>query len=356
MYRQEVEPVARGEFFQFCWLTVGENDFDLAVIDAGNVYPRSFHTVDDEREIVAIENEYVTCSPVHVDSGGDEWIDVTVTVENAVSVAINDAIEWNVPDGWEVEPPTSPVLVEPGGMGEFPFSVRNSGNVYPAPRLVLTYPLSNGMEIETDIPIPVTRSATAARLGARPTIDGVLAEPCWADAAAVTRFYPAYEGYDVDGGTEFRFGYDDEHLYVSVVCYDQLITDLEASAEERDGTVYREDCVGLFLQPDTERMVVYQIYFSTLGTVFDQRIEFDESLIYTADRVWDGEYEAAARVSEDRWVLEAAIPFDALGVSSIDGGLWRVNFRRKQQRTNASADWQVPIDYNPSTFGELIFE
>jgi len=356
MYRNETEPVARGEFFQFCWLTVDDDGFELAVIDAGSVYPADFHTVEDEREIVAIESDYVSVSPVRVAGAAGEAVEVVVTVENHAPVAIDDAITWEMPQGWEIEPSVAPVVVESGEVGEFVFSVVPPESVFPAPALALTYPMSNGMEVVTDIPLRVVRTAGAARFRATPAIDGALAEPCWGGATPVTRLYPAYDDSEVDGGTEFRFGFDDTYLYISAVCHEPMVDEIVAAGEERDSAVYRDDCVGLFIQPVADEMVVYQVYVNPLGTIFDQRIDFNEAMVYTTDPTWDGELDVATRVSEDRWVVEAAIPLSELGAIIGDDDVWRVNFRRKQQRIQAVEDWQVPIDYNPKTFGELVLE
>ena len=182
MYRAETEPISRGEFFQFCWLTVDEDGFDLAVIDAGNIYPIDFHTVDDDHEIVAIESDYVAISPLRVSDTVGGAGEITVTVENTASVAVDDAITWSMPDGWSVLPETVPVVVEPGETAQFTFDVLPPESVFPAPSLALTYPMSNGMEVVTDIPLRVMRTADAVRLDTPPTIDGALAERCWADA------------------------------------------------------------------------------------------------------------------------------------------------------------------------------
>jgi len=354
--RPETEPVARGEFFQFCWVTVHEDDVDLAIIDAGNVYPVDFHTLDDEGEIATIESNYVFGSPVRVSGAAREAADVIVTVENHGPVVIDDAITWNMPEGWEIAPTAAPVVVEPGETGEFAFSVLPPDSVFPAPSLALTYPMSNGMELVTDIPLRVVRTARAARFRTAPVIDGTLDEDCWASATPVTRLYPAYEDSDIDGGTEFRFGFDDRNLYVSAVCHEPMVSEITAANEERDSAVYRDDCVGLFLQPAADEMVVSQIYCNPLGAVFDQRIEFNDAMVYTTDLTWDGEYDTAARVGEDQWVVEAAIPLSELGVAAADAGVWHANFRRKQQRVQGVEDWQIPIDYDPNTFGELVLE
>ncbi len=356
MERMETEPVARGEFFQFAWVTVREDGLDLAVIDAGNVYPLDFHTVDNQREITAIESEYVAVTPLRLDEGATDTLDVVVRIENGASVPLEDVVRWSAPGLWAVEPASRPVSLEPGEAREFEFRMCPPESIFPAPSLSVNYPLSNGMEVLAEVPLRVMRRAEAALFGSAPAIDGALTEPCWLAAQPVTRLYPAYDEdeCDIDGDTEFRFGHDDENLYLSAVCHEPAIDAIVAESVERDGPVYRDDCVGFFIQPDTDEMTVYQVYASPEGTVFDQRITYDESMIYTADVSWDGDFEAASRIGEDRWVFEAAIPLSELGVALGESDVWRINFRRKQQRTFGVEDWQVPLDYHPNTLGELV--
>ena len=140
------------------------------------------------------------------------------------------------------------------------------------------------------------------------------------------------------------------------IAIDPEMVNVTANIEERDGPVYGEDCVGYFFQPNPDKMTVYQIYVNPLGTVFDQEITFDETMWYTANREWDGEYEVATQRTDDRWSVEIRVPLAQIGGDIGQFPAWGANFRRKQARTSASADWQVPIDYDPNTFGEVAFE
>ena len=73
---------------------------------------------------------------------------------------------------------------------------------------------------------------------------------------------------------------------------------------------------------------------------------------FAGDRAWNIECEAAASRGEGEWTLEAAIPFAALAEHAPRAGEeWRVNFRRKEIEKGSTADWQVPIDYNPGDVG-----
>jgi len=89
----------------------------------------------------------------------------------------------------------------------------------------------------------------------------------------------------------------------------------------------------------------------------DQRISVAGGVVAGADLKWSGTYEVKTTRNGDNWTLEAAIPLAALGVESAQrGDEWQVNFRRKQKRVNSSADWQVPISYDPATYGRLVYK
>ncbi|MBC8450797.1 hypothetical protein H8D73_01135, partial [bacterium] len=241
-----------------------------------------------------------------------------------------------------------------GESAEFPVRLRNLGELYPVPDFSLTYPLTNGRTIDATVPLHVVRSAFAHKLSPAPAIDA--ANDDWPETASISRFYSAYEGYEVEGKTAFSFGHDADNLYVVAICDDPEAESIQAAVKKRDGPVYADDCIGFFFHPDPDEMVVYQVYVNPQGTVFDQRITFDENMRYTVDASWDGEYEIACRMTDDGWRAEVKLPFSAFGVGSGEAGVWGLNFRRKQHRTQSQADWQVPIDYNPKTFGELTLE
>jgi hypothetical protein len=231
----------------------------------------------------------------------------------------------------------------------------NSGDLYPLPRMSCRYPLSNGRTLDVDLPARVMRTALGARTDTPPVIDGDVSDTCWESCSAVTRLNPGYDE-PVEGETEFAFACDADNLYLSAVCYDPKMVDVTSDVTDRDGPVYSDDCIGYFLQPNPDSMVVYQIYVNPAGAVFDQKITFDESMWYDANRAWDGEYDVATQSVDNRWSVEMKIPLSQLGGDIEKNPVWRVNFRRKQARTGTTSDWQVPIDYNPRTFGELEFK
>ena len=355
MYRSAEQPVTRGEFFQFGWVTVTSPGYELAVVDLGSIYPRDVVTQDNVREIDRVENELVTVGAVRIYDDTSVRSTVDVAVKNITDGVIDDVVVWDIPEGWTVEPQEAIVTVGPGRTETLTFMVFNTGDLYPVPRLGCRYPLSNGRLLDVDLPARVMRTATGRITSQPPVIDGDPSDACWTGCTPVSELHAAYDER-VEGGTEFSFACDSDNLYLSAICFDPDMVNMTANIEERDGAVYGEDCVGYFFQPNPDETTVYQIYVNPLGTVFDQMITFDETMWYTADREWDGEYEVATKRTDNRWSVEVRIPLDQMGGDIETFPVWRTNFRRKQARTGAVDDWQVPIDYDPGTFGELVFE
>jgi hypothetical protein len=336
-------------------VTVWPDRHQVAIVDLGGIYPRDVVTEAVLSEVARIEADQVSVTPIPYIENTSARAQVTVAIRNDSAEAVDDVLAWDSPGGWVMEPAETRVAVAPGEVGEYSFLALNTGALYPTPSLSFEYPMSDGRPLEVSLPLRAVRTVTAARFAAAPTIDGRLDEPCWNGAGSVTQLFPPYEEA-VEGETRLLFGHDAENLYIAASCSDQAMDRLAAAVADRDGAVFGEDCVGFFLQPDRDDMTVYQIYWNPLATAFDQKISFDASMSYTTDRTWDGEYEAVAARDADRWVIELRIPVATLGGAAEPGSVWGLNFRRKQARTMASADWQVPIDYNPRSFGELVFE
>src|SRR5688572_12682195 len=98
---------------------------------------------------------------------------------------------------------------------------------FPSTALADQAPQTNRAEIGVTGPRPV---ATARRVTETPTIDGLLDEPVWQLAAPLTDFVQAdpLEGQPASERTEVRILYDDNAIFVGVICYDsdpsQIIT------------------------------------------------------------------------------------------------------------------------------------
>lgn len=351
------DPGPTGLLYHFVWVTVDKNGIEIAPVKLGSVLPWDEVTVADLKttdKIALMGIEFPKPVGINEDLSAADG-DVTLKVSNpSPSLAIQDTLRWTVSSGWSIEPAKAAVNIPSGQNASFKFKVKNQKRLYPVPKVALRFPYAPGKSYESEDVLAVARKAYAYRAAKPPVIDGKLSEAIWQK--------PAIRFFSPDGGpagidsTFFYFSYDAKNLYLAVRCRESKMEELTAKMTKRDEIVAGEDCVGFFFQPDTAKGLVYQIYFNPLGTVFDQKITVGQDRQIDSDPAWNGTYEVKTAKGAREWTLEAAIPLAQLGVSAKPGDVWRLNFRRKQKRLNTSGDWQVPIAYDPRSYGWLMMK
>jgi len=349
-------PGPSGLDYHYIWMTVDRDDVNIAVMNKGSVLDWKEITADERKDAQKMSRLAVKqVEPVKFDYNMEIMDSVAIIRVNNLSdsLYIKDSLRWSFSDGWEINPPAFPVEIRAGSRATTFFRIKNIGDKFPVPEFSIDMPYAEGKTFTVAKPLLIARTAHCMPADKKPKIDGDISEIFWA--------YPnenLFHSNDEFGGfdpVKFYFAYDADNLYIAAKCMESKPDSIIANVKERDGAIYGEDCIGYFFQPVTDTAIVYQIYINPLGTVFDQLITFDSMGYSSGDRSWNGDYEIKTARGEDFWSVEARIPlkqFDVIGEASKE---WRLNFRRKQKRINAAADWQTPIDYNPETFGRLVF-
>jgi len=172
----------------------------------------------------------------------------------------------------------------------------------------------------------------AERLTAPIRLDGVLDEPVWSSAPAITAFTQRdpVEGAPPHQKTEVRLAYDEAALYVGARMYDTAPESVLVRMSRRDDVVPC-DAFCLYLDPLHDRRSGYYFLVSAAGTRSDGTLNNDS----WDDNSWDGVWEAKTRVDSLGWTVEMRIPYSQLRfASSGNHCLWGVNFRRVLQRYN----------------------
>ncbi len=350
------QPGPTGLMYHFLWVTIDRNRISMAPIKMGAVLPWDEVKATDRLTIRRL-TESIVDFPAPLLVGDDIVVsaqELAVIFSNAdAEHALEDTARWDVPDGWSVKPATMPVSLGPDETITLSYAVRSEGPLYPVPILSLDVPYREGRAFSLERYLPIARTARCSKTDASPTIDGAVDDGCWNHP--VSRLYAPDGQIAHTDSTCFYFSHDDSTLYLAVYCKEAEIDSMTANVVDRDGPIYGEDCVGYFLQPDTSSSVIYQIYFNPLGAVFDRRITLDAQGGFDADVGWNGEYDVETLRGQGFWSIEVAIPLDTFGAITSDEQ-WRINFRRKQKRLNTSADWQIPIAYNPEGLGYLRME
>jgi len=164
-----------------------------------------------------------------------------------------------------------------------------------------------------------------------PRIDGHIEEGEWSDGAMITGLMTFPEPNPACNQPFVFVKYDNDKLYVAFKSRFDSGHSLLASISRRDGPVWIDDTVALYIDPYNGREMDKYIAFigNSAGVFLDSKNE---------DVSWDGAWEFENVVREGLWTSEIAIPFKELGVSSPgEGQKWGMNFCRGVQ--TPSSEW-----------------
>lgn len=289
--------------------------------------------------------------PLDISEGEAGTAVVPLILTNFGFGPVSDSLGWEVPDGWSVTAPGRLEFADGDGAVVDVVLARSEELIFPVPVAKARVAYAPGKGVAVSAPLRVRRTARAVRC--RPDIDGQLREKLWRDPA--TRLFRSNGKPTPAESTAFLFAWEDDNLYLAAFCRESRPESLRVAATGQDGPVYGDDCVGWFLQPDPLTHRVYQFYVNPAGAVFDQAIAISEDGIVSADRAWHAECELKTAQGKDWWSVEVRLPVAQFGVKTGAGQAWGVNFRRKQPRLG-TADWHLPVSYDPDTFGRLLME
>ena len=196
--------------------------------------------------------------------------------------------------------------------------------------------------------------AKVPRFEKAPTLDGKLDDPCWDQAARLGAFAPYGAKKNVER-TEVLLGYDDENLYVAMICHHQGNLPTPTLEGRRDGSVFTEsDSAGFMLQPEGHAYGHMLVDYA--GNIMDER--------NAGGLDWDPAFPMAIHEEEKAWTLEVAVPFEELRSLPMDadpkrGTVWRGNFYRFYAHRGETSSWSDTHGnrfHNTAFFGVLEFE
>ncbi|MEM9170678.1 MAG: carbohydrate binding family 9 domain-containing protein, partial [Pseudomonadota bacterium] len=171
--------------------------------------------------------------------------------------------------------------------------------------------------------------------GPPPTIDGDLSDPAWREAATTEAFYQVVpEVGPPSEKTRAYIAYDDRHLYIALYMFDREPSAITRNLMERDPPLQDDDGVRVIIDPFGTNRDGFFFAMNPNGARNDALIENNNTFRDQWDTVWRGK----ARVVEDGWVAEMAIPFQSM---SFDRNLenWGFQIVRTIRRKNEEIRW-----------------
>ena len=202
----------------------------------------------------------------------------------------------------------------------------------------------------------LSQTLTCGRTTQPPVIDAQPTDDCWQDAMMATDFSVLGSGGAERAfrQTTVRAAWDDSALYLHAICLEPDPASITANVTDRDGETWMEDCMEVFLQPDTAKPRYFHFISNARGVLYD---EMNEAAGF------DAEVEIRAEIGESAWQVEMAIPWGELGPNAPQpGDEWGFNVGRVH-RPQEPMEWTTwarlekgVVKYGlPKLFGRLAF-
>lgn len=197
------------------------------------------------------------------------------------------------------------------------------------------------------------REAKAGLTDHAPVIDGKLDDRVWQKAEIYSGFISP-DGMPAIAATVFQVAHDADNLYIAFQCKDRNSKDIKMKAvREKEGSVFTDDVVVMFIQPDPAVNKYYQMAVSAGGVQFDQKVMGGDR-----DYAFAPPWETKAAVTAEGWVAEIKLPAASLEGKLESGKPWGFNVHRcfrDAELPGSSWSYSPSGWHDPERFGKLQF-
>ncbi len=196
---------------------------------------------------------------------------------------------------------------------------------------------------------PHPRRIQAPFITQSPLIDGQINENIWQETEWQEGFLLITGEGPASEHTEITAAWDEGNLYIAFRAEDPSPATMKATISGRDGPVFYDDSVEVFIDPGRTRSFYYHLAVNTLGT------QYDSSSITGPG--WQGEWQTAVSVNATGYTVEMSIPFSDLQRTPQPGEIWGINFNRNTVGSGEFSGWSfTPGTFHaPSFFGDIEF-
>ena len=190
-----------------------------------------------------------------------------------------------------------------------------------------------------------------------PVLDGELNDKCWQNAVRMDTF-TLLNGSPAKEKTEFYLCHDNKNLYVGVKAYSRILDPVENQLDsfkqnvtERDGKVFADDSIEIFLSHDTKTGEYYQ-FAANVNTFYDSK-GFDPK--WNSNATMKGKVH---NLSGDKacYIIEMAIPLAEIGVTAKPDTSMYINVCRNDKSNGELCSWATLTTsfHAPDRFGKLL--
>ena len=165
-----------------------------------------------------------------------------------------------------------------------------------------------------------------------PVIDGKISDNEWSEAFKCTKFISSQKYDEPTENTIAWFAYDKNRVYAAFKCFESKPESMKAAYMRRDGNIWMDDSVELFLDVNRDKNGYYHFIINSKGVVFDQFCIPGE---VGAKADWNASgLKAASGKGNGFWVVEFSVPLKNFKEISSQ---WGINLARSKQN---------PVEYS----------
>ena len=204
------------------------------------------------------------------------------------------------------------------------------------------------------------RQVTAMRTTERITIDGVLNEQVWAEAAVAADFVQTapVPGAVSTFPTFVKILYDNSGIYIGAEMHDPRPDSILRELTQRD-RLGNTDIFGVFIDSYRDGLNGFAFLVTPAGVQVDLKIapltsgnNSGNTIITRGEDIgWDAVWLSKCLITDKGWTAELHIPFAALRFPKAESQTWHINFGRNIRRYNENSFWNF---INPQIDGFLI--
>ena len=205
----------------------------------------------------------------------------------------------------------------------------------------------------------------AYRMDTPPVFDGIVDEPAWQQMEPAGGFIqqePA-EGEPATEPTEVRIGFDDDNLYLGIICFDSQPNNIVVTQNRRDAPLTDTDSVQILLDTFNDNQNAFIFGTSPTGIEYDGQVSkagkgregvgaparaggqggrggsTQRGGASAFNLNWDGVWKVRSQITARGWESEMIIPFKTLRYSPGQERVWGLNVARNLRRRNEQSFW-----------------
>ena len=209
-------------------------------------------------------------------------------------------------------------------------------------------------------------SVRAYHVDTPPTLDGLVNEPIWTAMQPATGFVQQEpnNGEPSTEQTEVRIAFDDDNLYLGVICLDSQPDNIVVTQNRRDGSLENTDSVEILFDTFNDKQNGVIFGTSPTGIEYDAQVSkagqgrggagsparaggagttntssTQRGGAAAVNINWDAVWTVRSQITARGWEAEFKIPLRTLRYNPGDDVAWGLNIKRNLRRHNEQSFW-----------------